>query len=274
MIPSIVVTIGHATRPGEQPEIRDAVADVLARPAFGSLRRVARGVRGRAVGHAELDRDRIAAYLAGEACDPLILDSGRSGELTALASIDAGRRVTAWDSPGPVPVSSFAILPYDGTHLAEILAAFLDLARALRAVSGFVTVEPTLGMAQTAALVGQLSPRARARHPALTDRHVRERGAAWVYDRELDRRIGGPEWGTFLGAGHLAALPLAELERSGVFARVVVLDEALVFVQLTEDPLDVLDPAFETRLDAARVVLAPIMLDSRNVPLKGGLREP
>jgi hypothetical protein len=77
----------------------------------------------------------------------------------------------------------------------------------------------------------------------------------------LDREIHGPEWGTLLGPSHLAILSVAELERSGVFARVRKLSDDVVFLQLTENPLDALDPGFAETLDRAREVLRPILMD-------------
>jgi len=66
----------------------------------------------------------------------------------------------------------------------------------------------------------------------------------------------------------LPRIDAGALRASGVFARVVELSPALVFLQLTADPADALAHDFDARLEPARAVLAPLLMDLSAVILE------
>lgn len=83
-------------------------------------------------------------------------------------------------------------------------------------------------------------------------------------------RLASVEWGTFrpgnLDSGHV---DLAALRTSGAFARVVeIVPGRLAFLQLTDDPIDDLQPEIETKLAVARQVLGPLLVDTSDIELR------
>jgi len=97
---------------------------------------------------------------------------------------------------------------------------------------------------------------------------MREREARYRKRELRGTHLSGPEWGTFLGAQHLAKLDLEAVRGSGAFARIVeVAHGRLAFLQVTTDPEDDLRDDFEDKLVAARAALAPIAMDLSDVNL-------
>jgi hypothetical protein len=160
-------------------------------------------------------------------------------------------------------------LPGDPSQMSARIDAFCALAIQLRPLVGCVSMEPDLSMANTLEIGCSPPPLAEAlTMPGFTERRVRERTAYSNYELPLERELWGPEWGLFLGRGHLALVPIQRIERSGVFTRVQQLGEDLVYIQLTDDPMDTLRDDYDVMLDRARDVLAPILTDLSGVVIE------
>jgi hypothetical protein len=143
------------------------------------------------------------------------------------------------------------------------IVSLCALADALDTGAGFIAAEPTYNLAQNTALGGSL-PKARV---GLSDQRRRERRARDWHQWQRHNELAGPEWGTFLGAEHLARLDLERVRDSGAFERVVLISPGLAFLQITKDPGDDLTEVFEAKLQRARRALAPIMMDISDVHL-------
>lgn len=167
--------------------------------------------------------------------------------------------------PAATRFYAYLAVPIVGS-VEDAVDALCELASAVDVAAGFVAVEPSYSRAQEVAL-GFRVPRERA---GLSARRRQERrGRDWHAER-IATQAHGIEWGTFLGAGHLAAgkLDIGALRASGAFARVIeIAPRRLAFLQLTADPLDDLTDGIEAKLVAARAVLAPIAMDSSDVRL-------
>ena len=79
--------------------------------------------------------------------------------------------------------------------------------------------------------------------------------------------IGGPEWGTILGPGHVARLSLDELRRSGAFYEVRELGHGGAFVRLSEDPMDTRSLAIVDMVTRGREALASICMNVDDIPI-------
>ncbi len=147
-------------------------------------------------------------------------------------------------------------------HTRARVDAFCELAVTVRAIAGCVSVEMDHGMAQRLAIGRAAVILERdLQQPGMTVRRLCERR---TYNKSnLDRQVPGPEWGLFLGPGHLAVISADVLEASGVFHLVRRLGEELVFLQLTDDPADALRPDYDQLLDPVRRVLAPLLAPLR-----------
>lgn len=242
----------------EDVERRRRVAEILMRPCFDALDRVSADRGGRWFGHTPKSAEAIAAILQDRENLALSLDTGRGRQIAASAQIKTGAREA---SSGALPHYGYVAIPAPGPDAT--IAALLDLADALDAGAGFIATEPSYDLAQKVAL-GGFNPPLR---PGLSTRHaIERRGRDW-YAKQLHSELAGPEWGTFLGAEHLARLDLNQIRASGVFERVVLVSPRLAYLQLTTDPTDNLQDDFEAKLQAAREALAPILMDLSNVNL-------
>jgi len=243
---------------------RDAahrIADILTRPALATLRRVSARKLDRWSKHSPATAITIEQYLSDESNDAVALDNGRTGELTATAEIQSGPNVRV-NGPKATRFMAYLALPFDPPQLEAVLATVFDLAAALRIAAGYVTVEPTYGLAQRAA-VGHSVPKERS---GLSEQRIRERRVRDYKDELIDTRLAGIEWGTFLGRSHLKHVHVPALRSAGAFERVVEVTPSLVFLQLTPNPEDDLSPDIEPRLQRARDVLKPMMLDTSDLP--------
>lgn len=181
----------------------------------------------------------------------------------ADAEIRNGARGT---NGGATRFDSQLVFPVDPTTVEPTISAVCELADALDVGAGFVAVEPTYHHAHRLALGLSKPP---ARRGVSTRRRIERRGRDWhQWDRE--RLLAGPEWGTFLGAQHLAKLDLEQLRKSGAFARIIeIAPGRLAFLQVTNDPEDDLRDEFEERLAGARAALVAIAMDLSDVNLDG-----
>lgn len=237
---------------------RRRVAEILARPCFHELDRVSAHRGDRWVEHVATSADAIAAILADRRNSAVSLDTGRGCEIVASAEIRNGTR----EGLGALPHNGYLAFPTP-TDLDATIAALLELADALDVGAGFIAGEPTYNAGQNVAL-GGAKPRPR---PGLSTRQaIERRGRDWHY-QQRHAELAGPEWGTFLGAAHLARLDLDQVRASDAFYRVELVSPRLAYLQVTANPIDDLRDDFEEKLQAARAALAPILMDLSDVTL-------
>ena len=254
--PVLGLHLDHRVAPGEEPRRATAIAELLERPCFASLTRVAAQSRAGDPQHRPKQRAATAESLRDPAAEAVALDCGRQGARIATARICTGP-LDAAGVARPFLTSTIAI-PAAPAHTRALLDAFVELATLLQAVAGYVAVEPDHDRAHRAAL---------AQAPSREDvrnyyRRAQERRAHCLYDRAIDTRIAGPEWGVLFGPGHL------EISAPDPSAFAVIRDAgAAKLALLTEDPADALAHPFERRLDAARRALAPLLMDVSVVPV-------
>ncbi len=241
-------------------ERRRRVAEILTRPCFRELERVSAYRRDRWLGHTRTTAEVIAEILRDPRNSSASFDTSRGRELVASGDIRNG---TYESNQGATRFKSYLAFPLVPAELEATTAAVCELAHVLDTGAGFVAAEPDHTLAQHAAL-GNERPRPR---PGLSAQQARERrGRDWHQWQRHDE-LAGPEWGTFLGAEHLAQLDLERVRRSGAFARVIEIARSrLAFLQLTADPADDLRDDFEPKLARAREALAPILMDLGDVP--------
>jgi len=255
---TIVFHVDHRLAPCDSPDAAVAIGEILVRPCFGSLSRVAINTRDRDVNHQGKTAAHVTACLLENTSDAAVLDNGRSGELVAMARIWTGRHIKKYDEPKPF-LSSYIVLPYANSQREDLLVGFVDLIRELEATAGFVSCEPDYDRAHRAALN---KPWRLQDHPGYPRQRAQERKGHFWYGKKIDTEIAGPDWGIVLGPGHLQRLPpIGE-----PFA--VVRDAgAAKLVQLTADPADALAHEFPQKLEEARRLLAPILMDVSHVPV-------
>jgi hypothetical protein len=264
MTPTLMLRLEHAFIPGRDDAAAAAVAEIVTRPCFAALRRVAlETARGRTMHHSRTTTERVKALMQDPRCDIVDMDSGREQELSASARLETGllRSKDYWDVY-PGPLEPHILVPYEPEHAQARIGAFCELAVVLRAIAGFVSVEMDHPMAHKVAIgLAKSSLERGLQQPGMTWRRIRERRT--YSQKTLDREIPAPEWGLFLGRGHLASVSADVLEASGVFHQVRRLSDDLVFLQLTADPSDALRPDFDALLDPVRRVLAPVLSQPR-----------
>jgi hypothetical protein len=235
------------------------VAGVLMYPCFRDLERVSAHHGDRWVQHAPKSADAIVAILRDPKNSAVSFDTKRGKELVAGGEIKNGTRETSEGATRFYGVLEFPM----PTDVEAATAALCELADALDTGAGFIAGEPDYAYAQKVAL-GGFNPKLR---PGLsTRRAIERRGRDWHY-QQLHNELAGPEWGTFLGAEHLARLDIERVRASGVFERVVLVSPRLAYLQVTADPADDLCDDFEVKLQATRAVLAPILMDLSDVNL-------
>ena len=249
-----VARFDHWWIPSDSEETAAQIAEILCRPCFRDCTRVNWGRRERWSGYEKKTPALIRDYIFDKQNDLVRLDSGRKGELNAGVNIDTG----VIRIGGIAPTSRVAVpCPSD---TADLEKAACDLALALRTALGAVTVWPNYNWAEKFAYGSSLTPE-QAREMGLSELRHKEWRLQGRDQVQVDTEISGPEWGLFLGPGHLQKLPIAALRASGAFAEVRELGDNRAFLRLTDDPRDALAPDFEARLDRARVALAPILAD-------------
>lgn len=255
-----VVRFDHWRPPSESEETVARIAEIVQEPCFSACVRVAYdrrdspGRRGRSGGYRKKEAAVVREYLLDAQNESIHLDNGRQGELTATMRFATG----AVQREG-IPFYSYVAVPWTDDEAARETAA-CDLARILPAAVGAMTVGRDYKHAERFGFSEGLMEH-RARELGLSEQRHREwRGwASSLLAR--DTEIAGPEWGLFLGPGHLAKLPIAALRATNAFAEVRDLGESRAFLRLTDDPRDALAPDYEAHLDKAREALRPILAD-------------
>ncbi len=246
---------------GDEPGARE-VAEILARPCLAALERVSGRCKNRWSRHAPASAETIRTYLLDERFDAVSFDTRRGAELVASAEIETTPWLQRSVSPA-IRLQSYLVIPYVDRELDALLAGACALAAALRTGAGFLALEPDYRSSRRAVL-GSFRPK--SRDGLSQSRQIARRARHWKSDY-IATQVASIEWGTFLGAGHLAQLDLDTLRASDAFARVVVVTPDLVFLQLTADPRDDLSGEVEARLARARDVLSPVLMDLRDVNL-------
>ncbi len=266
MSPHLAIRLDHGTTISREPDVARLVAQILTRLALAVLARVSAREKDRWSKHAPATAETIEHYLTNEANDSVALDNGRAGELTASAEIESGPHLNV-KAPPAVRFIAYLALPYDAAKLEEVLTAVFDLATAIRATAGFVAVEATYGLAHRTA-IGQSIPKDRV---GLSAQRIAERRVRDFKSEQLDTRLAGLEWGTFVGAEVRQMLDLDELRRSGAFNRVTEVSPEIAFLQLTADPEDDLSLHADDRFTRARSLLSSVLMDTSDLP---GLPDP
>jgi hypothetical protein len=259
-LPTLVLRLEHALVLGRDATVARAVADIMVRQCFSPLKRVALETRtGRRMRYAKISSEVIREYLCDPQCDVVDMDSGRQDPLTAAARLDTGLFLTpsAW-AAYPAPLEPHVIVPHAPELAAARIDAFCELAEVLGAVAGCVSVEDGFGMAQKLGIGLSFPSLERAlQQPGMTERRLRERRTYSL--RKVDRELPAPEWGLFLGPGHLERVSIEALEASGAFHHVRRLGEKQLFLRLTADPADALRSGYDELLEPVRRVLAPLL---------------
>lgn len=254
---TLALHIDHRTPPGSDRHVAGSVGEILSRPCFEQLNRVAINAKDRDRKHQVKTPGSIEECLLASDADAAVLDSGRSGELVASARIWTGRHIEGYDEPKPL-LASYVVVPYAHAEREALLAAFVDLATTLKALAGYVAVERDYERAHRAALSQAPRPEDVRDFP----RRARERKAHFWYDKKIDVQISGPDWGLILGPGHLQRVQLTP----DVFTVIRKAGDSN-FVFLSADPEDAMSEAFDMRLDSARNALAAMLMDVSSVPV-------
>jgi hypothetical protein len=257
LMTTLALHIDHKLAPGFDPRIAAKAGEILSRPCFVQLSRVAIHAKNRDLKHQPKTSASIEASLCASDADAAVLDSGRSSDLVASARIWSGRHIEGYDDPKPL-LASYVIVPYAAAQRDALLDAFVDLATALQALAGYVAVERDYEHAHRAALSQAPRPEDVRDFP----RRARERKAHFWFDKKIDTQISGPDWGVILGPGHLQRVQLA----SDTFGMVRDAGSSK-FVFLSADPEDALTEAFDLHLEAARTALRPVLMDVSSVPV-------
>lgn len=238
----------------DDPSAARRVAEVLARPCLARLERVAAKKGDQLVMRTNATASGIAAHLAEHAFEGVVLENAGEGVVVASAEFPNGQHARSWPA-SPVGCYGYVAVPFVATDTNDVVRAACDLAIALDARSGAITVEPDYHSAQRWALE---SPRPKER-TGLSARRIQERRAHRRFEDDLATRVAGPEWGLFLGPGHLQHLDRRAIAAAA--ARVEEVSSSLLYVQASFDPLDDFTDAFDATLDALRGALAPVLMD-------------
>jgi len=235
------------------------VGQILVRPCFRELERRSAHRGDRWIQHTHTSSDAIVAILRDPKNSAVSFDTKRGKEIVASGEIKNGIRES---HQGATRFYGYLAFPVPD-DLEGTITAICDLADALDTGAGFVAAEPAYPQAQNVALGGS-KPELR---PGLSTRQaIERRGRDW-HQWQRHNELAGPEWGTFLGAEHLARLDIEKVQSSSAFERVVLISPRLAYLQITRDPADDLRDDFEAKLQTAREVLAPILMDLSDVNL-------
>ncbi|HWO20961.1 MAG TPA: hypothetical protein VNO30_19475 [Kofleriaceae bacterium] len=257
--PYLGLHLDHRFAPIEDEHLTGTLVEILARPCFAALTRVAAQFRDRDPSYQPKHPASIASALRSPAAIAIVLDCGRRDDPTATARICTARPPRTPHTAAARPfLASVVVVPARRADAPAILDAFVDLAAALQAVAGYIAVEPDHDRAHRAAL---------AQAPSREDvrdhyRRAQERRAHAWYDRAIDAQLAGPEWGIVLGPRHLG-----RLAPDPACFPVIREAGAAKLALLSTSPADALEPHFERRLDAARQALAPLLMDVSTVPV-------
>ncbi|HEX3479177.1 MAG TPA: hypothetical protein VHT91_29335 [Kofleriaceae bacterium] len=195
-----------------------------------------------------LDVDALVAKVASGDTTRAAVESEQRGFLafaqtTPLAALDEGVPPRQWKYDAVVAIGPRELATIGRSSVIDALCTF---AGAVAAKAGIIVWSPSLAYASALAMLSSGSDLTQAQASRVTD--------SYYWRTHWGRVIRGPEWGTFLGAAHVAVLgDLARLPA----ARIVPLSSGGAYVQATADPLDIDAPSPD--LDRLRTALAPVM---------------
>jgi len=254
---TLAIRLDYGLVVSARPAVAHEIATLLSRPVFAKhLARVSARRNDRWVDHAFVSIDAIEARLIDPRNESACLDNGRDGDLTATAEIQCGSFLRP-KAPAATRYMAYIVVPFVADDLEDVIDGVCELAKVVDAAAGFITLEPSYGLAHRAAIGGS-EPVARI---GLSDRRIGDRRAREWRDDELSSRVV-VEWGLLFGVGHLAQVSADELRNSGAFARVVsVVEKQLAFVTVTQNPLDELSAEFDEKLGPAREALSKILIE-------------
>ncbi|TMQ12954.1 MAG: hypothetical protein E6J91_19925 [Deltaproteobacteria bacterium] len=261
--PSLAIRLDYGAGVAGEPRAAREIAEILMRPCFAALSRLSARRKDRWSKHAKPSVESIATYLADATNDAISMDTKRGQDLVASAEVENGVGRDA----APIVATrlqAYAAIPYVAESLEAVVTGVRDLASALGAAAGFISLEPSYGLAHRAAVAAS-RPKERT---GIGEQRFRERRARLRYSDRIGTELAGVDWGTFLGPGHLERVDLGELRRSGAFARVVEVSPKLGYLQISNDPLDDLTDGFEARLALARRALAPLLMDVSSISME------
>lgn len=262
MEPTLGIHLKFGRHLVDEPLLASSVAEILSRPCFRVLDRLCARVNGHRTHHTEPSALAIARHLTNSFVDGAHLDAKEGREFVALCEVENGARIREMMPPS-IRYAVILTIPFVEAEVSDVVTAACDLASCLQAGAGYVALEPRFGWALEIAL-GRSRPRER---PGVSLRRFQERRGRSAYDDRLVTELGGLEWGTFLGGGHLARIDMESVRASGAFARVVQLGPELVYLQVTENAADDLTNELEDRLVAARQILAPVLMPVAHISL-------
>lgn len=242
------------TRLVEDSAAARASAEILCRPCFRGFERLF-GYALTLTRPVPPDVESVVAYLSDPNFDAIYMDANQRSGRGALCELPNG--VETWEKPAvPMQYTAAIAIPYVAREIDEVVRAACDLAACLRAVGGYIAIEPEFSWAWDVAL-GGFSPRDRA---GLSRQRRFERDLRPRHQERIATELAVLEWGTFLGPGHLARIDLDVVRRSGAFAEVTQISSSLAYLQVTPNPTDDLTDSFEARRLDAREAVAPLLM--------------
>lgn len=253
----------YARSPRDHDDLARRVASLLNVPVMRALRRVAVTINGRETDHGPNSPELVSKHLQNPAGRGAWFDSGRSSKLESQGWIETALGYEP-DADIVATLRAYVVVPYVADEREEVLDVFCDLAEILEAAYGTTSVEPSFDTAHNAALVSRPSAADLPTYTVMTDDRIRYRRTPGFLTNQIHHSIGGPEWGTFLGPGHLARLPPDTLA-SGAFHQVRPLAHGGAFIRLSEDPMDAQTDAILGMVARARAALEPIVIDVSSV---------
>lgn len=258
MKPFWFCSLYHARSLRDHDDLAHRAASLLNVPAMRAFRRVAVSKNGRETEHVRNSPELLLKHLQSPAAHAVWLDSGRSGELESHGWITIGLGYKP-DADIVATMTSYFALPYVADEREAVLDVFCGLAEIFEAAYGAAAVEPSFNTAQNAAMGTRPSSDDAPTYTVMTPDRVRYRRTPGFLANQIHHSIGGPEWGTFLGPGHLARLPPDTLA-SDAFHHVRPLAHGGAFVRLSDDPLVAHTDAILDLVAKARAALEPIVL--------------
>lgn len=261
--PFWALSLSHARSLRDDDDRARRAARLLNVPAMRAFRRVATSKNGRETEHGRNSPEVLLNHLMRPGAHGVWLDSGRSGELDSHGWIQIGLGYVP-DADMLAPMSSYFTLPYVAEELEAVLDVFCELAEIFDAAYGATSVEPSFQSGQNAAMLTRPTAADLPTYTVMTPDRIRYRRFPAYLANQVHHSIGGPDWGTFLGPGHLAGLP-PETLKSSAFHSVRPLAHGGAFLRLSEDPLDAHTDAILGLVARARAALAPIVVDVSSV---------
>jgi hypothetical protein len=236
------------------------VAAILMRPCFAGLERLYAHRGDRWVSQTDRSETRIVEVLLDRSNKAASFETKRNREMNASAEIQNG---TQDREETPTRFYAELCFPVSPSEVEATVMAVGELAAVLDSSAGFIAVEPSYELAHKLAVGGS---KPLMREQLSRQRAIARRGRDWHY-KELATKVSGLEWGTFLGAGHLAQIDLDAVRISGAFERVVSVTPSLAFLQLTAEPRDDLSGEVELRLPRALEAVRPLLMNLSDVNL-------